>query len=57
MVTALGGLLAHHDVTWVASAMSEEDRAVAAKHGGSFDEETPDGAFNALKLLGVVKTA
>jgi trehalose 6-phosphate synthase len=29
LVTALGGLLAHHDVTWIASAMSEEDRVVA----------------------------
>jgi trehalose 6-phosphate synthase len=51
VVTALGGLLAHHDVTWVASAMSEEDRAVAAKHGGSFDEETPDGASYRLRLV------
>ncbi|HVH52400.1 MAG TPA: trehalose-6-phosphate synthase [Gaiellaceae bacterium] len=30
LVTALGGLVAHHDVTWIASAMSEEDRVVAA---------------------------
>ena len=29
LVTALRGLVSHHDVTWVASAMSEEDRAVA----------------------------
>ncbi len=39
VVTALGGLLAHHDVTWVASAMTEEDRAVAAERGGSFVED------------------
>ena len=42
VVTALGGLLAHHDVTWVASAMTEEDRAVAAEQDGSFVEETAD---------------
>ncbi|HEY2207730.1 MAG TPA: trehalose-6-phosphate synthase [Gaiellaceae bacterium] len=51
VVTALGGLLAHHDVTWVASAMSEEDRAVAAEHEGSFDEETRDGAAYRLRLV------
>ena len=51
VVTALGGLLEHHDVTWVASAMSEEDRAVAAEHGGSFGEETADGAAYRLRLV------
>ena len=29
LVTALRGLVAHHDVTWIASAMSDEDRSVA----------------------------
>jgi trehalose 6-phosphate synthase len=51
VVTALGGLLAHHDVTWVASAMTEEDRAVAAEQGGSFVEETADGAPYRLRLV------
>ncbi|HEU5477340.1 MAG TPA: trehalose-6-phosphate synthase [Gaiellaceae bacterium] len=51
VVTALGGLLAHHDVTWVASAMTEEDRAVAAEHDGSFVEETADGAAYRLRLV------
>jgi trehalose 6-phosphate synthase len=51
VVTALGGLPAHHDVTWVASAMSEEDRAVAAERGGSFLEETADGAAYRLRLV------
>jgi len=51
VVTALGGLLAHHDVTWVASAMSEEDRAVAVERGGSFVEETADGAAYRLRLV------
>jgi len=50
-VTALGGLLAHHDVTWVASAMSEEDKAVAAERDGSFAEETRDGAAYRLRLV------
>jgi trehalose 6-phosphate synthase len=51
VVTALGGLLAHHDVTWVASAMSQEDRAVAAERGGSLVEETSDGAAYRLRLV------
>jgi trehalose 6-phosphate synthase len=51
VVTALGGLLAHHDVTWVASAMTEEDRAVAAEHEGSFVEETADGGTYRLRLV------
>ena len=29
LVTALSGLVAQHDVTWIASAMSDEDRVVA----------------------------
>ena len=31
LATALRGLVAHADVTWIASAMTEEDRAVAAE--------------------------
>jgi trehalose 6-phosphate synthase len=51
VVTALGGLLAHHDVTWVASAMTEEDRVVAAEQHGSFVEETATGASYRLRLV------
>jgi trehalose 6-phosphate synthase len=40
LVTALRGLIAHHDVTWVASAMTEEDRAVFEEAGGEAVEET-----------------
>ena len=40
LVTALRPLVAHHDVTWVASAMTDEDRAVAAEAGGSALEVT-----------------
>jgi len=35
LVTALRPLVSHHDVTWVASAMTDEDRIVAAEAGGS----------------------
>src|SRR5207248_7313846 len=35
LVTALAGLAAHHDVTWIASAMSDEDRVVAADNSES----------------------
>src|SRR5436305_298709 len=31
LVTALRSLVAHHDVTWLATAMTEEDRAVVAE--------------------------
>ncbi|HEY2353509.1 MAG TPA: trehalose-6-phosphate synthase [Gaiellaceae bacterium] len=51
LVTALAGLIAHHDVTWVASAMSDEDRALAAEHGGSFEETTRDGDTYRLRLV------
>jgi trehalose 6-phosphate synthase len=51
VVTALGGLFAHHDVTWVASAMTEEDRAVAAERDESFVETTADGASYRLRLV------
>jgi len=33
LVTALRGLLDQHDVTWIASAITDEDRAVAAEGG------------------------
>ena len=51
LVTALAGLIAHHDVTWVASAMSDEDRAIAAERGGSFEETTRDGDVYRLRLV------
>jgi trehalose 6-phosphate synthase len=43
LVTALRSLVEHHDVTWIASAMSEEDRAVAEEAGGRAIEETARG--------------
>jgi trehalose 6-phosphate synthase len=39
LVTALRGLPAHHDVTWVASAASDEDREVALENGGVVEED------------------
>jgi trehalose 6-phosphate synthase len=51
LVTALGGLLSQHDVTWIASAMSEEDRAIAGAHEGAFAEHTRDGAGYRLRLV------
>jgi trehalose 6-phosphate synthase len=51
LVTALAGLIAHHDVTWVASAMSDEDRAIAEERGGSFEETTRDGDAYRLRFV------
>jgi trehalose 6-phosphate synthase len=52
LVTALRSLVALHDVTWVASAMGEEDRAVAEEAGGrSIDEIARDGSPYRLRLV------
>ncbi len=52
LATALRNLLARHDVTWIASAMSGEDRAVAREHGGAaFEEEARDGSSYRLRLV------
>jgi trehalose 6-phosphate synthase len=52
LVTALRSLLARHDVTWIASAMSEEDRVVAEEHGGDAAEETArDGSPYRIRLV------
>jgi trehalose 6-phosphate synthase len=48
LVTALRPLVAHHDVTWIASAISEEDRRVA---GETVDETGRDGAPYRLRLV------
>jgi trehalose 6-phosphate synthase len=40
LATALRGLLAQHDVTWIASALSDEDRAVARESEGEMLEGT-----------------
>ncbi len=52
LVTALRSLVSHHEVTWVASAMSDEDRAVAAEAGDAAIEETArDGSPYRLRLV------
>lgn len=52
LVTALRSLVSHHDVTWIASAMSDEDRAVVAEAGGGAIEETArDGSPYRLRLV------
>lgn len=51
LVTALAGLIAHHDVTWIASAMSDEDRAIAVERGGAWEETTRDGDAYRLRLV------
>jgi trehalose 6-phosphate synthase len=52
LVTALRGLVTHHDVTWIASAMTDEDRLVVQERGGeTFDEVTQSGAACRMRLL------
>jgi trehalose 6-phosphate synthase len=49
LVTALAPLVSHHDVTWIASALTEEDRAVAAE--GPVEETAGDGSRYRLRLV------
>jgi trehalose 6-phosphate synthase len=52
LVTALRSLVTHHDVTWIASAMTEEDRAVAGEaEGEAIDEVAWDGSAYRLRLI------
>src|SRR4051794_41320379 len=52
LVTALRSLVSHHDVTWVASAISAEDHAVAAEAGGRATEGgARDGSTFPLRLV------
>ena len=52
LVTALRSFVAHHDVTWIASAMTDEDRAVADESGGEAIEEVArDGSSYRLRLV------
>ncbi len=51
-MTALIGLASHRDVTWVASAMTDEDVAMAERHEGRpFPVRTPDGGEYLVKLV------
>ena len=52
LVTALRSLITHHDVTWIASALSDEDRVVAHENDGEAVEETArDGSPFRLRLV------
>jgi len=48
LVTALRGLLVHHDVTWIASAMSDEERARA---GEALEQTGRDGSRYRLRFV------
>src|SRR5256714_12266331 len=52
LVAALRSLVSHHDVTWIASAISGEDRAVSEEAGDEAFEETGwDGSRYRLRLV------
>jgi trehalose 6-phosphate synthase len=51
LVTALAPLVSRHEVTWVANAMTDEDRVVAAEAGGTFEEAGRDGSPYRLRLV------
>jgi trehalose 6-phosphate synthase len=52
LVTALRSLVEHHDVTWIASALGEEDRVVAAESEHEpVDETSRDGSPYRLHLV------
>src|SRR5438034_3663775 len=52
LVTALRSLVIHHDVTWIASAMTDEDRVAAEEIGGDAIEEVArDGSPYRLRLV------
>jgi trehalose 6-phosphate synthase len=52
LVTALRSLVLHHDVTWIASAMTDEDRAVVAENDGqALDEVARDGSPYRLRFV------
>jgi trehalose 6-phosphate synthase len=53
LVTALRGLVQQHDVTWIASAITDEDRVVAQEGGGpvvlvAHDEDAYDKYYNVV---------
>ena len=51
-MTAIDSLASEYDVTWIASALSEEDETVAAEAGdGSFDETSRRQSPFRLRLV------
>jgi trehalose 6-phosphate synthase len=52
LVTALRSLVSHHDVTWIASAMTDEDRVAAREaEGVAIDEIARDGSPYRFRLV------
>ncbi len=52
LVTALIGLASHREVTWIASAMSDEDVEAAERNDGKpFAVEAPEGGEYMVKLV------
>jgi trehalose 6-phosphate synthase len=52
LVTALRGLVDRHDVTWIASAMSDEDIVVSTENKGrAFEETSRQGSPFRLRLV------
>src|SRR5512135_3458402 len=52
LVTALIGLASHRDVTWIASAMTDEDIAMTERMGGhAFPVRAPEGQEYQVKLV------
>jgi len=52
LVTALIGLASHRDVTWIASAMTDEDVAMTERYQGhAFPVRAPDGGEYRVKLV------
>jgi trehalose 6-phosphate synthase len=52
LVTALTGLASHREVTWIASAMTDEDvRAAEENEGRPFTVNAPDGGEYHVKLV------
>jgi trehalose 6-phosphate synthase len=54
LVTALRGLVSHHDVTWIASAITDEDRAASQE---TIEETARDGSPFRLRLVDHDETA
>jgi trehalose 6-phosphate synthase len=55
LVTALGGLARHHEVTWVSHVMGDGDEAMnASVSGQSFEEHARGGATYQLRFVGAV---
>src|SRR2546421_13036007 len=52
LVTALRGLVSYEEVTWIASAIGDEDRVVASEAGNeAFEEHAEDGSAYRLRLV------